>query len=298
MKSRDVRRLSIALAGFGLVSAGSAQAQAWIGQIVGDMIAQQQAALQEQACMTGTAMPDKEVAEAQQPSAAAMAGYFEAVQSKANFAGFYHLDKRSGWSSGATSAGMAQIGTQADPFAGAGGSLATTPLGFVRAGDGSSAQGQWAVRDGSGALRGTYDAVFTRKTGIWRLSTLTLVPADSYVDPVVQYCHKPGDVLPYRLANTRMTREIMAKRVAKAEVKAQKASAALAAAQVRSGKGSAGATPAAQLAEAKAAQATEALTARRKELADAQAAEAQALADAKAADDAKAAAIAALGKAG
>jgi hypothetical protein len=276
---------------------GSAQAQAWIGQIVGNMIAAEAAAQQEHACMTGTAMPENEVAEARGPALALMPRYFEAAKGGgAALSSFYNLDKRSRWTSGGTSAGMADIDRQRDPFAQGGLVLDPVPLGFVRAGDGASALGQWNVRNAMGKAAGTYTALFTRKTGVWRLSALELTPARSYVDPVVQYCHKAGDVLPYRIANARWSREYAEKRVAKAEAKAQRAEASAAAARAKAEKSpkSSSAQAALQEAEVRAKDMGELLEARRKELAEYQAIEAAANADLKAAEGRKAAAIAAL----
>ncbi len=276
---------------------GSAQAQIWIGQIVGNMIAAEAAAQQEHACMTGTAMPESEVAEARGPALALMPRYFEAAKGGgAALSGFYNLDKRSRWTSGGVSAGMAEIDRQADPFAQGGLVFDPTPLGFVRAGDGASALGQWHVRNAAGKAAGTYTALFTRKTGVWRLSMLALTPARAYADPVEQYCHKAGDVLPYRIANARWSREYAEKRVAKAEAKAQRAEASAAAARAKVEKSprNSSAQTALQEAETRAKQLGEQLAARRAELADYQAIEATANADMKAAEDRKAAAIAAL----
>ncbi len=276
----------------------TASAQIWIGQIVGDMMAQEQAAAREHACMTGEPMPAEEVTEARDPALQTMTGYFATAKTgDADLSRHFNLDKRSRWTSGTTSVGMVGIATQVDPFATAGLTLDGTPLAFVRAGDAQSALGQWVVRDAAGAVAGTYTAGFSRRAGVWRLSTLVLTSARTYVDPVVQYCHAQGDVMPYRLANSRAVRERAEKRVAKAKIKADQALASGATARARADKspGSATARDAALKAEARARQLSEALEARSKELADAQATEATALADAKTADDAKAAAIAALG---
>jgi hypothetical protein len=274
----------IAAAGLGALC-GTAQAQIWIGQIVGNMIAQEAAAQREEACMTGTAMSDKEVAEARSPALATMQGYFADAKAGVSFEPRFQPDKKSLWTGGGASpgVGVAGMSRQHDGMAGGDTVLEATPLGFVRAGDGSSAFGQWLVRDPAGKKVGTYSALFTRRAGIWRLSTLGQSPAAAYVDPVVQYCHKPGDVLPYRLSSTKWLREAAEKRVAKAEKRAREADARAA-------------DPKAPVDARERADSLGRQLARQREALDsARAAEAQAQADAKAAEDAKAAATASLG---
>lgn len=293
-------RLALAsAAAVGAVQPGALHAQAWIGEMVGNMMAAQQAAIQEHNCMTGTTLPESEIAEARTPGAAAMPAYFDAARAGSPLSPQFHLDKRTRWVGGGATATMADLDRQKDPFAGAGLVLDPEPLALVRSGDGSTAQGQWRVRDASGAVAGTYTGLFTRKVGVWRFSTLQLTPPTTYADPVVQYCHKPGDVLPYRLATTGRTRQVLEKRVANNELKAQKAAQAAAAARAKADNSptNASAGAAAEKAEARARALATQLDARRTELAGAKTAEVEALADAKAAEDAKTAAIAALGTA-
>lgn len=254
-----------------LAKPAPAHAQAWIGLVVGNMMAQGAAQQQEYQCMTGTALPDKEVVEARVPSLAAMQGYLGDAAAGRNFAARFNLDRNARWSGAGAEASNLAIGTQRDPFAAPGLTADAEPLGFVRAGDGRTALGQWAVHGAAGQPAGTYTAVFTRASSVWRLSKLTLTPASVYADPVVQFCHKPGDVLPYRLTNTRWMREFAEKRLARTEEKARRATDPVRVQDL-----------------------TRQVQQRRDELATAQAAESSALADAKAADDAKAAAIARL----
>lgn len=259
---------------------GTAHAQAWIGQVVGNMIARENAAATEYACMNGTPMPDGEVIEARQPAIGTMNGYFAAARDGSPVASHFHLDKHSRWISRDASLSMAGIGSLKDPFASAGLALDAAPLGFVRAGDGASALGQWAARDAAGAQAGIYTGRFLRKGGVWRLSTLELTGPDRYVDPVVQYCHAAGDVMPFRLTNTRRIREALEKRVAKTEAKAKEAQARIS--------GTGGTRTASTVARAQ--RLTNEFETRRKELAVARDEEAKALADSKAAEEAKAAA--------
>lgn len=198
----------------------AAQAQAWIGQIVGNMMAQQAAYAQEVACMSGTPMIDKEVAEANTPAPGLMRGYWQAVSAGTAPTAVFLIDKKTRWISAGKQLDQTNLGTLGDPFASGGGSLVETPIGFVRAGDAQSALGQWVVRDPVGKRVGTYQGLLRRKGGQWLISTLTLVGAKEWADPVVQYCHAPGDVLPYRIATAARELEYAAKQEAKASVKA------------------------------------------------------------------------------
>ncbi len=203
----------------------AAQAQIWIGQIVGDMMAQQAAYAQEVACMNGTPMIDKEVAEASTPAPGLMRSYWQAASAGTAPTAVFLIDKKTRWISAGKQLDQTSLGALADPFARSGGSLVEAPIGFVRAGDAQSALGQWVVKDGAGKQIGTYQGLLRRKGGQWLISTLTLVGAKEWADPVVQYCHAPGDVLPYRIASTARALEYATKQEAKASVKAAAASA-------------------------------------------------------------------------
>lgn len=277
----------IAVAMIGLAS-GAAHGQAWIGQMVGDMIARQQAAVQEQACMTGAPMPDSEVAETRATALAAMSGYWGAVSvgGTANVAPYYQIDKKAKWVSGSTIVPLAGLSRVTDPFAVGGATLDTNPLAFFRAGDGSTVRGQWAVRRSDGGLVGTYDAGFRRAAGAWKLVDLTLIPATSYVEPLVQYCHKAGDVLPYRVSWTTSQRSYLEARATKLEAKAVKAQAAA--------NKAVGASESAALTRKRAADAATKAKGAREEARLAGEANDRALADAKAVDAARVAGQAAL----
>jgi len=257
--------------------AGSSHAQIWIGQIVGDMAAGQAAAQREQACMSGAAMSEKEIAEARIPALATMQGYFADAKAGASFAQRFQPDGKSLWMTAGARAGVAELGRQRDPTAGGDSALDSAPVAFVRAGDGASAMGQWVARAGSGNPVATYTATFSRKAGVWRLSTLSQSAARAYVDPVTQYCHKAGDVLPYRLTHTTQMREFTEKQLAKAEARARKAE------QPGHGEG----PEFAQVRQRQIAKLREAVETARAD-------EAKARADAKAAEEEKAKAIAAL----
>lgn len=206
----------------------AAMAQAWIGQVVGDMMAQQAAAAQELACMKGQAMPPNEVAEAGGPAPAVMRAYWDAVKAGQSPAASFIIDRRTRWNHGPTAIDRGGIARIRDPFAASGLVLVEQPVGFVRAGDANTALGQWAVTDAAGRRSGTYQALLRRQQGRWLISTLELVDATRWIDPVVQYCHAPSDVLPLRVTHTRgnlsyaesrerRARERLARTVARAE---------------------------------------------------------------------------------
>lgn len=274
-----------------LAPSAPAIGQAWIGQIVGDMIAREQAAQQEAACRAGQAMPDSEIAETRASAYAAIDGYWKAVGggAPADVSPFYQADRKLSWVGGGITLNAAGLRNVIDPLAQQGAALDARPLAYVRAGDGSTVHGQWAVRRADGHLIGTLDAHFRRASGQWKLTDLTVYPATEYVEPLVQYCHSVGDVLPYRVESTTQARAYLVKRADKLKAKADKAQAAADKAAARN-------SDAALLRDARAlADAARAKSdGASKAAQDAIAANEQALADAKAAADTRAAAIAAL----
>lgn len=202
----DKRRIMVPLAAAGMVLLpGAALAQAWIGQMVGDMMAQQAAAAQELACMKGQAMVDAEIAEARTPAPAVVRAYWDAAQAGRSPATQFILNGRTRWTGGGQTLDRAGLARIRDGFAASGNRLADQPVGFVRAGDGESALGQWQVSDSAGRPVGLYQILFRRQQGQWLISTMELVDARSWIDPVVQYCHQPGDVLPFRVRNAEQT---------------------------------------------------------------------------------------------
>ena len=296
-----MRKLMTGFAVIGLVGlATPAHAQAWIGLMVGDMMARQAAAVKEQACMTGTAMEGEKIEDARAPADAVMRAYWQSVKGgqATTVSAHFHLDKRTRWASGDTVRDMAGTASVVDDFAAAGLTPDAAPLGFFRAGDGQSAAGQWVVRDAGGKRRGTYKAMFDRKAGVWKLQTLDLIGENIWVDPLVQYCHKPGDVLPYRLSNSSWMRDYTEKRAIKGEAKAAalEAEAAKLQSAAASAKPGARATKeaAAKFATEKASQARASATLRNSAALQAAESERAAKADAKAVEEARIAGQAAL----
>jgi hypothetical protein len=274
--------------------------QAWIGQVVGNMIAQQQAWAAEQACMTGTAMPDVEVTEARPSTLTSMRGYWDAVKAggPSSVTSQFHVSKKSAWINGATKVAIVAGAKVTDPFALPGAQLAAEPLRYFRSGDGASVRTQWEVRGGSGELIGTYDVELRRGGSTWRPFEMKLVPANQYVEPLVQYCHAVGDVMPFRLRSTEGAMTYTAKRAVKMAAKADKAEAEANKALAKTMNASGAASPADKLkagetvskAKAARAKADEAKLAAE----NAAAAHALAKADSKALEDARAVAMAKL----
>jgi hypothetical protein len=274
--------------------------QAWIGLMVGDMIAQQHQAAMEHACMTGTPMIETEVAEARPTTFSSMRGYWDAVKSggPAVVQPYFHVHKKSAFIGGPTKIAITPTTKLSDPFAVSGAILAAEPMRYFRSGDGVSVRFQWEVRDTATNLVGTYDAELRRGGATWRLFELRLIPAKDYVEPLVQYCHKVGDVMPYRLTSTERTMTYTSQRAVKMAGKADKADAAAAKALARTMNSSGHASPADKLmvresgdkANAARSKAIEAKLAAE----TAAAANATAKADARAMEDARAVAMAGL----
>ncbi len=159
------------------------------------------------ACQKGTPFPPNAVAATERVATLQMQGYWNAVTGGSVPLDYFLLNKRARWTAGATVLDKKTIATLKDPWAAPGNSLAIEPLGYALAGDGISALGQWRVRDASGEVIGTYQASFDMTKEHPKISTLELIDPRAWVDPVEQYCHKPGDVTGYRL---KLAREAIA----------------------------------------------------------------------------------------
>ena len=229
---------SLYFGGFALLASAiapsQAYGQAWIGLMVGDMMAQQHQAMMEAQCMNGVPMKDVKVEDAQAPSIAMMQDYWRTVSasSTANVSTHFHPDtKRARWASGGVTKALAGLTAVSDPFPRASLVMDRAPVAFFRAGDGQTAAGQWIVRDAAGKRGGTYNAIFDRKAGVWKLQQLDLVDGKTYAPTLLQYCHKLDDVLPYRVSNSGWLKTFTEKRFAKGDAKAKAAEAEAAKAQ-------------------------------------------------------------------
>lgn len=186
-----------------------AGAQAWIGSVVGNMVAQEK----EHACMIGTVLPDAEIAEARDPATATMQLYWSRASAgdAADVSAAFHPRGSAEWVTKASATKRAGLARINDPIArGAGMTLAAAPVRFVRAGDGGSARGMWQASGAAGSS--LYLADFDRRAGIWKLSRLEGGAADG---GITQYCHKPGDVEVYQAAIAEREARRAAKKAAK-----------------------------------------------------------------------------------
>jgi hypothetical protein len=180
-------------------------------------------------CLTGIALPDKEVDEARLPAPAVMQGYFAAAQGSGSKSASFRQSEKAQWSHGTTVAPLAQIDAQRDPLAAAGNRLDPDALRFFRAGDAQTAQGQWLVTRADGVAAGLYDAVFKREKSVWKLERLTVHGAADPVAPAMQYCAKPGDVTEHMVKSAVDRIAYIEKEITKAEEKLVAAKAKLAA---------------------------------------------------------------------
>lgn len=218
------------------MQASQAAGQAWIGQIVGNMASQQQAAANEAACMRGEPPSEIERVEALGPADAQLRAYHAAMQASSTpRSTFFALDKKAAWTHGETRLKLANIDSEPDPFAAHGLVLDAEPLAFYRSYIDAAALGQWAVRDVDRSVVGVYNAFFVRKLGAWKIRTLSLEDAAEYSGPADQFCHAPGDVLPYRIENAELRQDFHGPRVAKAEAKLAQAVAAMSKAEAALG---------------------------------------------------------------
>jgi hypothetical protein len=159
------------------------------------------------ACQKGTPFPANAIAATRRVAMLQMQGYWNAVMNGGAPLDYFLLNKRTRWTFGTTVLDKKTIATLKDPWAAPGNVLAIEPLGYALAGDGTTALGQWQVRDAIGTVIGTYQASFDMTKEHPRISALTLVDSRTWVDPVEQYCHVPGDVIGYRL---KLAREAVA----------------------------------------------------------------------------------------
>ncbi|HEY0148958.1 MAG TPA: hypothetical protein VGB70_08120 [Allosphingosinicella sp.] len=218
-------------AALGLAAAAAMPAAAQYSPVaaaIGNTIANMAAAEAENRCMSGQPLNDKEVGEARTGGEAAMRQYLQlaAKGAKADArAAFARKPKHQIWSAGGTQGSAASVD---DPLArrAAAGEAVLAPLGLVRAGDGGSALGIWALNAKAGGQPlGYYETAFRREAGVWKLSRLTLVEGGAAPALATQYCHKLGDVEPYVAA--------MAERDAKRALKKSQKAAARAEAEAK-----------------------------------------------------------------
>lgn len=213
------------------LAATPAGAQMWIGLMVGNMMAQELQAKQEHQCMMGDPLALTKIDETRGPTAVAIATYWAAAAAPtdgvADVRAAFNLDSRASWTGNGRTLSTGQLDRVADPIASA--AAALRPAGaapvllassYFRSGDGRTVAGRWTVSAADGRPLGGYDATFIRTLGKWQLRSLILLAADDASVAPVQYCHKPGDVMPYRTAFAISEAKRAAKRAAKEAARA------------------------------------------------------------------------------
>lgn len=176
-------------------------------------------------CMTGTAMAESKIAEARAPTRAVIQTYFNAAQGGGPKSAAFHLDKYTKWQGTGVTAGSLNLDRQTDALAVPGNRLDAESLRFYRGGTGATALGQWAVLNARDEVAGVYTALFARSNRVWKLRELTVFTAAETIEPVAQYCRRPGDVMEYRLSSTKSWRENAQKSVEEATAKLANATA-------------------------------------------------------------------------
>ena len=176
--------------GLALVAApGASHAQAWIGQVVGDMAARQAEAAREQACRSGTPAPEPVRAHADRQTTALMTAYFDlSSRSRARDIDRVFARNQSTWMSVDGSIHVTSLGERLD--------IPTPTLtrrAFVVAGDEMTARGVWSAVDEAGA-NSFYAVDFTSTPGFfsgatWRIKAMTIFPGDQQPENPGVYCH-------------------------------------------------------------------------------------------------------------
>src|SRR4051812_41060618 len=94
----SARAARLAAAVFSLTAAAPGFGQAWIGGVVGNMMA----GAAEERCMSGTPLPEKEIAEAREPALRLMQLYWEKASAtdKADVSAAYHESGKAEWKMG------------------------------------------------------------------------------------------------------------------------------------------------------------------------------------------------------
>lgn len=229
MHERNRRLVLRATCAIGLACPVPVQAQAWIGEMVGNMMAASAARAREHACMMGEAPPAKEIDEVRAPAEQAIAEYWRAAAGGGprDITPVFKSDNDAAWIDGATRLNRKQMTAVTDRFAGtSGASLDTKPQWFIRTSDLADVRGVWLVRDRSGMPIGAYSAAFRRNLGTWHLRSVILLPGDPAPVAPAQYCHKEGDVAPYQVAFAESERQRAERRAEKERRRQERAARA------------------------------------------------------------------------
>jgi hypothetical protein len=177
------------------VTIAPAYGQAWLGQVIAES-----AAAQEQLCMRGETRPPSErrLTTIRETLAGAMTRYLTlaAASESSDVSSLYTRRGRTWVRTYATGADWDDVESVNDQLARTAGATLDRASTVLLAGDGSTAAGQWILRDTQSQTIGYYRGVFRRERGDWRLLRLEVYGADTRPTSLVAYCHDVGDVSP------------------------------------------------------------------------------------------------------
>jgi hypothetical protein len=172
-----------------LTAPATASAQAWIGQMAGEMVAQQRAAAAEAACQSGTPAAAKDIDRANADSATLLAAYLDlgsGAKSGALKKVFNLKEPTAGYADVNGAAKFDALGARLDEPA-----PALNRLSFIVGGDAMTARGVWEAKAGDQVVG--YYAIDFQQVGIWgpswRIWHVTLFPADRQPTAAGAYCH-------------------------------------------------------------------------------------------------------------
>jgi hypothetical protein len=195
------RQLRLPAAVLGIVVAGMSPrpslAQAWIGQMVGEMAAQGAAIAREKACRAGQPADPVEVTKAVAASEQLLTDYFK-LNSKSKPAELRRVFalklKDVSWKSAEGSVPVAELGARLDEA-----TATMTTQSFIVGGDLESARGIYQVTvAGDNAKSMIYAIDFKNVPGAvfgyaWHIWHMTVLSADQAPAPPAAYCHFDSD---------------------------------------------------------------------------------------------------------
>lgn len=175
--------------------AGETRAQAWIGQIAGDAVAQQQAAAREEACRAGTPASPGDTENARVKTGELMAGYSN-LTSRSRSRDIQKVFARTDdttWADPAGAVPVLELGERLDASV-----PILTPVNFVIGGDAGTARGVWSAAGEDGTVTAWYAVDFLNTPGFWgganwRVWHMTVFPADQQPEAPGAYCHYDPD---------------------------------------------------------------------------------------------------------
>lgn len=180
------------------VNTGRAQAQAWIGNIVGQMADAERANAEEAACRAGTPSSDKVVNYARESSQEALDAYqsLSTISPSRVMRRAFALKKPDvSWKNANGKVPITELGARLDepkPL--------LTPTSFIVAGDGLSARGIWKATWADQPSRSEWYAVdFTGgphtnlNAGTFRIWHMSIFPGEQEPQKPAAYCHYDPD---------------------------------------------------------------------------------------------------------